>query len=370
MTSLSSHLHYLEGCRFCPMCKPANEMLNVLHLESVSTRARALMLWNHCKSGVDYDQREIEILFQSTLDSISEAWCRSHYNVSGYIQAARADIVARGKVPAHIREWVQRPLPGIEPAGSRAALLLGEAGYLDSIPPSETAVELVKALHGDASVVRFPNGSIEYALGFTDRAREMLIDLQSALAEVDTVVVDGPSTWYALTKLSRQLEVPDAKDRRIVTLAEILAHGKASLKKDLLPQPAAKVLYHDGRSSFQLADSQVEARAIAPEFDLDNEEWLGSGRVFQTPRDLLRESGLDLQKSFWTRNLSRSSGADEGLFITYPDHASRLGKRLLADAADEGAEVMVTGSILDRVHLRGLEGETMPVFWLPELFSV
>ena len=276
------------------MCKPANEVQNALYLESVSTRARALMLWVHLNSGqVEYDKREVEILYQSTLDSISEAWCRSHYNVSGYIQAARADLVSTKNVPDHIKEWGNRPLGELEPAGTSTVFFLGEAGYLGEAE----AEKVSRSIHGKneaASVIRYPNGAIEYALGFTDRAREILTAIQSCLSEVDTVVVDGPSTWYALEQLGPELGVSGGKKPVIKTLVDVIAEAGPVLNESILPRPGAMVFYHDGRYPFYLTDSQVDARVITPEFDSQNETWLGSGAVFDGPRELIRQSGLKI----------------------------------------------------------------------------
>ncbi|RKY01203.1 MAG: hypothetical protein DRP54_04095, partial [Spirochaetes bacterium] len=66
--TLEEYRKYLYGCRFCPMCKPASDVANVTFLESHTTRARAMMLWRILNGYSDFSERDVELLYQSTLD--------------------------------------------------------------------------------------------------------------------------------------------------------------------------------------------------------------------------------------------------------------------------------------------------------------
>ena len=71
---LSAFKKELYELRFSPMCKPAAEVANITNLESHSVRARIMMLWRIAEGIIDWGSREVEIIYQSTLDSISEAF--------------------------------------------------------------------------------------------------------------------------------------------------------------------------------------------------------------------------------------------------------------------------------------------------------
>jgi hypothetical protein len=78
------------------MCKPAAEVANLTQLESHTTRARTMMLWRIAEGLIEWTPCEVALVYESTLDSISEAFDVFHYPVSQYMLAARADIWEAG----------------------------------------------------------------------------------------------------------------------------------------------------------------------------------------------------------------------------------------------------------------------------------
>ena len=126
---------------------------------------------------------------------------------------------------------------------------------------------------------------------------------------------------------------------------------------------------HDSRAATLLADELPMAEVIQPGY-VGDETKLGRGAVFDAPRQLVSAMGMQSQYSVWTRALSKSSGADDGLFLTYPELAAAMAKARLGEAKRVGAEVVVTDSLLDAVHLAKFADKTgLTIKWLPALIA-
>ena len=89
---LKTHIDDLYLLRFSAMCKPAGEVANLTQLESQTTRGRTLIMWRVAAGHLTWGPREVELMYQSTLDSISEAFDVFHYPISRYMLDARAEI--------------------------------------------------------------------------------------------------------------------------------------------------------------------------------------------------------------------------------------------------------------------------------------
>ena len=108
--------------------------------------------------------------------------------------------------------------------------------------------------------------------------------------------------------------------------------------------------------------------AILPEFT-GPEEVLGKGEVYDAPRAVVDALGMQRVASGWSRSLSRSCGADDGLWLTYPKLAEGLARREIRAALGLGAEAIVTDSLLCARYLSeaaGAEDSPIDVLWLPE----
>jgi hypothetical protein len=109
------------------------------------------------------------------------------------------------------------------------------------------------------------------------------------------------------------------------------------------------------------------AEVIQPGY-VGEEAKLGGGAIFDAPRQLLDAMGMKRRYSVWSRALSKSSGADDGLFLTYPELAAAMAQARLAEAKRAGAGVLVAESLLDAIHLAQFADETgVVVTWLPVL---
>ena len=356
-TYLAEHAEALANCRFCPMCKPVGEVSSLLQVESHTTRARAMMLWRIQAGFQEWTPRAAELLYRSTLDGISEAWCVSHQPVSAYMLAARAEVWANGWAPAAVSEAVRRlppPAQGMEPAGYVLV-----AGELAEAGEPQRAERVAGALGVDGVLIA-PVGATAYALGARDHALAQAEAAARVLAEAGarSVVCDGPQTLWMLRRGWTELGL-QYRPTQIRSLAEAIAAGSA-----VTPPPGSRVWLSDSRAATFLADQLVDSVALQPGFD-GPEEALGRGEVFDQLRDLIDSAGLNRLWTRWQRCLARSTGGDDGLWATYPELAERLARSTLDQAIAAAADLVVVDSPIASLQLeRTRRNEDPAVTWI------
>ncbi len=380
--ALSRYYAALSGCRFCPMCKVAGEVSNLTLLESHSTRARAMMLWRSRHELGLLSMRQVELLYQSTLDSISESWCIGHMPVSSYIAEARAAVFEAGLAPDTILAALERPMP--EPAPMRAPVLLlaGESAESGDYEAARLAADALRRdqSYREIEVMVIANGALAYCLGDRSKARrqaELVVD-RIVSAGATEVIADGPQTLWALLRIYPTIGITLPSDVTISSLSERLAekggvaipapsqNGNGELHRDAGHSKGA--LFLDSRSASLLADSMASSEAIQPGFQ-GPEAALGTGAIFEWPRRVIDSMGIRRIYSVWSRSLAKSCGADDGLWLTYPELAVKLARQRLQEAKQYQADLIVTDSLVSARHLsRNADSGDVLVRWLPELF--
>jgi Fe-S oxidoreductase len=361
--------NHLYGCRFCTMCKPAGEVSNQTQLESHTTRGRALLLWRVAEYGQPWGPRDVELLYQSTLDSISQAFCVVDYAVSEYVAAARAEVYAGGLAPATVTAALQRRYLPCYPSPSDTVVLAGDAAELDDFASVSTLESLLKRTGTRASGIAAPSGVLAYALGAIDLAREQAREVIRQVIESGAVrvVADSPDTLWALRRLYPEMGVALPESVEVTSLTELLASAWAEGRLRLPNHGGQKVFFHDSRSAFQLGERSARAEAVQPGFR-GPETMSGEGEIYEAPRRLLAALNLTPCYNVWSRALSRSCGADDGLWRTYPVLARDLAQARLAQVKTAGAARLVTDSLLAARWLAQAWRPGDPaVSWLPEL---
>lgn len=337
MSRLDKHKKDLYELRFSPMCKPAGEVANLTMLESHSVRARTMMLWRVAEGIIPWDTRTVELAYQSTLDSISEAFDVFHYPVSQYMLAARADIWEAGLAPKSVQQAVEATALTDAPNGD-TLLIAGEIAQLGD----ETLLAPIEAAIPDTAAWVTATGALAYALGAWDvaqtQAKHVTAGIKSSSAK--TVIADGPETAWALTKIYPALGVDLPEGISVKLLSTLLAEGHSGPEQNL-----GKVFVHDSRPACLIADDMANNLAVLPGY-LDNEADFGQGEVYDAPRKLLDAWGAERVFGNWTRSLAKTSGADDGLWLTYPKLADGLAAQRLDFAERLGANVIVTDSPL------------------------
>lgn len=371
MNRLQKHKKDLYELRFSPMCKPAGEVANLTQLESHTTRARTMMLWRTVQGIIDWGPREVELLYESTLDSISEAFDVFHYPISRYMLDARADVWEAGLAPECVKRVVEAgastsidQVPSVPKEG--ALVLAGEIAQTGDdalLAPLNTALQVagIEAVEWVA-----PSGALAYALGAWDvaetQARQIVEGVQESGTQI--IVADGPEMAWALTKIYPALgvDLPDAVTVKL--LSEVLDESLTPPEREM-----GMVFVHDSRPAYMVADDVPSHLAILPGY-IEDESEFGKGVVYEAPRRLLDAMGGQRVYGAWTRGLAKTSGADDGLWLTYPDLAAGLAIQRLEYAKSLGATTLVTDSPLAASFLsHNAQEDDIAVHWLPELVA-
>lgn len=368
MSCLEAHKKQLYEMRFSPMCKPACEVANLTQLESHSTRARALMLWRIVAGHLSWGEREVEILYESTLDSISEAFDIFHYPISRIMLDARADVWEAGLAPQCVKNVIKVEQETLSQAPitiqkSSHLLLAGELAYLTNEKYSSVLRAVLKAADQDVQIFVEKCGSLAFALGAREVACRQADRIFEGIrkSQAAKILTDGPETAWVLEKVFPEFGLNLPEGVQVQSLCEFLLEKFPLLRK--IPEA---VFVHDSRPAYFLAEKLPSHMAILPG-SIADETAFGDGSVYATPRRILDAIGARRVSSSWTRGLAKSCGADDGLWLTYPNLASGLARQRLEHAHDLGATTLVTNSPLCANLLFKTRNKADPtVFWLPE----
>jgi Fe-S oxidoreductase len=400
------------------MCKPAGEVANVTMMECHTTRARAMMLWRALNREAEFTPREAELIYQSTLDSISQAWCVNHYPVSGYMAAARVKIFAGGGAPAAVQKTLQRSgmnhtgphlretdpphemehLQEVDPphtmdppnemdnsrkmdnprnmdhlseAGEKVLFLACEAAETGIEGSADPALMVLQKAGISARPFFIQSGVLAYSLGALEQAAgeaKQLFDLIEKTG-AKTVLVDGPMTFFAFKLLYPMLGLSLPENLSLRTLTEEIGAAVEDKRLEGLREKGERIFFHDSRCAAMLGDEMALDQAILPDF-FGPESVLGIGEIYELPRRLLDAMGMKRVFTTWSRSLAKSCGADDGLWLTYPEIAEKLALKRLEEAGELGAGVIVTDSLLCSHQLKSVRRSgDVEVKWFPELFQ-
>ncbi len=351
---------FLYGCRFCPMCKPASDTSNATYLECHSTRAHAMTIWRVANDIKDYTDRDVELLYETNLDSVSEAFCVDHYPVSEYLLCARQDIVDSGRAPKYVKEIEARAQKITSNPNGDTAILSCEAADFAYDKALERVSKIANKL--GVGVIQGYSGVSAHALGLESKAKELAKDLADAIksAGVKKILADGPETYYALKVLYKDFDI-DLSGVEICMLSQyIKCDGNDSVIK------GKKVFLHDVRASYYLADTKPDEKIIMPDF-FGPENLLGEGEVYDAPRSIVKTLGADEAFSVWSRAMARSFGMDDGMYITLPKLAKRLAERRMNEIKDLDVEYIVTDSLATIMFLEEIGLNDVKALWLAEI---
>jgi len=331
-----------------------------------------MMLWRITQGIIDWGPREVELLYESTLDSISEAFDVFHYPVSRYMLDARADVWEGGLAPGCVKDVVEASASALidqapnVPKGS-ALVLAGEIAQVGDDAFLTSLDSALQAAGVDAVDWVVPTGALAYALGAWDVAETQAERVVAGIREsgAQTIIADGPETAWALTKIYPALgvDLPDAVTVKL--LSEVLDNHLTPPEREM-----GMIFVHDSRPALMMADAAPSHLAILPGY-IEDESEFGKGVVYEAPRRLLDAMIGQRIYGAWTRGLAKTSGADDGLWLTYPDLAAGLAAQRLEYAKSLGATMLVTDSPLAASYLsRNAQPDDVPVRWLPEVVTL
>jgi Fe-S oxidoreductase len=257
---------------------------------------------------------------------------------------------------------------GEPPAVSKggALLLAGEIAQLDEEALLLPLNRVLESARIEVPVWVAETGALAYALGAWDVARGQARRISEGIkhSRAQTVIADGPETAWGLTRIYPALGVNLPEGVSVELLSVALSKQLTPPRRDL-----GKVFVHDSRPACLIAERTPSHLAILPGY-VEDEAVFGEGPVYEAPRQLVDLAGGARVHGVWTRALAKTSGADDGLWLTYPHLAAGLASQRLDYARGLGATELVADSPLAAVYLaRNRKEGDISVRWLPELLA-
>jgi len=373
MSHLQAYKKDLYELRFSPMCKPAAEVANLTQLESHMTRARTMMLWRIAEGLIEWSPRKVALAYESTLDSISEAFDVFHYPVSQFMLAARADIWEAGLAPQIVIQAVRESesAEAGRPEAAETVLLAGEIAQLDDEAWLTSMQAALQRYDVEFTTWVAHSGALAYTLGAWDVARSQAKQIIEGIktSGAKTIIADGPETAWALLKIYPALGLSLPEGTEVKLLSVVLDEQLSEAVNPPNELNLGTVMFHDSRPACLIAEQMANHLAVMPGY-LEDEAAFGVGEVYEAPRHLLESLSVVRVFDTWTRSLARTSGADDGLWLTYPHLAAGLAAQRLDYAENLGAETIVTDSPLAASYLsKHTNGRSIGVKYLAELLE-
>ncbi len=333
----------IDACRFCFMCRHVCTMGLATGWESDTPRGKALILFKVLRGHAEYNDDLVRSIYHCCLCGMCQTWCKGDYTLPAAILLARNDIVQQGKEPEAARQIKDNILESGNPFGRPASDRFQALEY--QRPAEKPTAEVLYYVGCDTAYQRpeianaflrilaqagvdftlLPNetssGKPLSVLGYSNEAKQVAETLAANIKQTGcrTLVTACPSSFDALKNDYPELGV-DLAGIEVLHASQyvdrLVSQGKLTLK-NRLDRPAT-VLDSDRLGRFN--------------------------DVFDEPRRLVQAiPGVELREMSWTRELAHSCGETGGVIrLLYPELVRPLADRVLAEAADCGAQLVAT----------------------------
>jgi Fe-S oxidoreductase len=353
----------MRSCRYCPMCHHVDAVTTVARRETYSPRGRGLTLFAIEKGKNTLTADVADVMYKFTADGLSRQVCAGHINHDEMVIDARRRLVKAGVAPPQVaalkaaveksgNPWDEMEpdlakLTGTKPAkGAETVVYFGPAARIKR----PDVVKGLARLLGKAGVAfnflekEGGTGLVFYQLGEDAAAHAAANALADKIRKsgAKTVVTPDAEAYRVLAAgfgdfegLGEGIKVRHAAE----VLDELAAGGKLAFKS-----PGKKIAYHD----------PCPLARFAP--------------CIEPPRSLLKRiadaAPLEL---LWNRENAWCSGECGGLPFTNAAISEAVAARRLGQAAQAGAEMVVTASPFAAATLSMVLGNRLPVKDLTEL---
>ena len=340
------------SCRFCPMCHNVDLMTTLTRRETYSPRGRGVIIHAVDKGKLKWDAGVADVMYMFTTDGLSKHMCSGHLEHDEMVIDARRSLVKAGAAPPPVgmlrsaiektgNPWGKKEpdLAKLTGAAANADLLVyfGPAARVQRPSAAEALGKLLNKAGVSFMVLKDEGdpGVMLYQLGENEAANTAAAGL---LKKIETSgakkVVTADADAFRMLKSGfgevaggpKSVEVVHAAD----LLSELAGSGKLKFKKS-----GKKITYHDPCALARFAPCIDPPRAVVKAIE-----------------------GTDPVEMPWNRDQAACSGECGGLPFTNVDVAKAAATRRRSQAADAGADLIVTASPLAAYHLA--HGESGP----------
>lgn len=342
---LENVIDVTELCRHSLMCRHVCPVGNITHVETLTPHGWAQL--------VALERRALSTWNPETVDALYKCAdcgnCRNHCVYSNPlpegIAAARAMVAEQGialpivyDLEKMFQEWEnpyarQRPLP-VEGKGE-AALFVGDETQWLRPELLEAALRLLRAVGVEPVLIGRGrnNGYVASTLGLPALAKDVAL---GNLAEIRAsgarrLFVLSPGDYFAFAQMyDERLGLPLPSEVEVVDTVAFLAEQ-----------------HEAGRLRIKPADSAVSYAYVDPTHSVRM-----SDERHRAPRRLLAAVlGKPPRELFWREGRAYPTGETGALQFTQPQIADALTQSRLADAAESGAQGVVTEGSASLAHL-------------------
>ncbi len=317
-----------ELCRHCLMCRHQTPMGQITSRETYTPHGFAQLIASERRGLIEWNRENAEVIFASSDNGNSRAHCVTDQPLPEAIAEARARLVEQEVAPdeAYENPFVEE---APDPVGEQGetALFVGDEAQHRAPGTLESVLALLESFDVDPVLIGKGrnNGFLASSLGLPSIATSLA---KSNLQEVDRsganrVLVLSPGDLFAFRQMYEErlgIEWPgDVELREVTTFLNERIGGNSDRSEELDGERTGPVAYVDPNHSVRVPER------------------------FDSPRNLLDRMFPELQRIelFWRKERSFPCG-NLALEFTHPELAEKLTTSRLNDAAENGANRVVT----------------------------
>ena len=335
-------------CHYCRVC-PA---YSVLKWESVSPRGRMYLLKGIIKGEIEPESRAVEDFYRCTTCGACEIVCQTSIPLIEVWEKARAELVSAGKAPLPVHKKLR------------------DVAEKNGNPYGEKREERAKWAEGykfkeRSDVIYFAGCTASYRMFELAKSTAEFfnrIGLDYTYAGEDEHCCGSPFLRTGQREIAYEFfrkNYEEWKKRGVKTIVTTCSGCYRTIAKDY-PEIAEKLGYRwgfkvihtihlieelidDGRLEFERSDGRVTFHDPCH---------LGRHmKVYDEPREILKEMGYEIVEMEHTKEESLCCGAGGGVKSQFKDLAMEIGKRRIDEALKTNADFIVSACPFCKLHL-------------------
>ena len=338
-----------ENCRYCLMCRHVAPVEQVTFREALSPHGWALLIASVRRGLTAWNEDTIDVLYSAPDHGNSRAHCVTNQPLPEAIAAARAEVAAQGLAPAAayqvneaLQQWgnpYQEQAMATADGRAEVALFVGDDTCYLWPEALAAARALLQATGVEPALIGIGrnNGYLASSLGFPETARRLAEDTLDELRNSGArrLLVLSPGDYFTFSQLyDERLGIKWPEDVAFLEVTSYLA--------DQVDRGALRFRRADGNDLYAYVDPTHAVRVPGQR---------------EAPRRLLATvlPEANRRELFWRRERAHPVGST-ALQFTKPDIAQKLTEARLQDAANSGAQLLISEDPATLSHLAGHAG--------------